>query len=118
MAKDKKTKKDTKKRAKNAGPDKMKKVVKKATKKAAKIAQNPIVAEVVAATLVAAAAAIRNPKKAREIALAAGDEIGGAAKTATGQGGAFWQLAMDVAKRSVDALAEDQGKKTKANKRK
>jgi hypothetical protein len=117
MAKDKRKKKEAKKSAGKAGPDKMKKVVKKATKKAAKIAQNPIVAEVVAATLVAAAAAIRNPKKAREIALAAGDEIGGAAKTATGQGGAFWQLAMDVARRSVDALAEDQGKKATKKKK-
>ena len=108
MGKDKKKKKD----AKKDGPDKMKKVVKRATKKAAKIAQNPVVAEVVAATLVAAAAAIRNPKKAREIALAAGDELGNAAKGAAGQGGAFWQLAMDVAKRSVEALGDD-GKKAK-----
>ena len=113
MAKDKKKQKD----AKKAKPDKVRKVVKRATKKAAKIAQNPVVAEVVAATLVAAAAALRNPKKAREIALAAGDEIGDAAKGAAAQGGAFWQLALDVAKRSVDALAEDQKKKARKKKK-
>ena len=104
LAKDKKKKKD----AKKDKPAKLNKAVKKASKKAAKIAANPLVAEVVAATLLAAAAAIRNPRKAREIALSAGDELGNAAKGAAGQGNAFWKLAMDVAKRSVDALSEDE----------
>jgi len=103
MAKDKKNK-----GGKKAKADKLRKAVKKASKKAAKIAANPLVAEVVAATLLAAAAAIRNPKKARELALSAGDELSSAAKGAVGQGNAFWKLAMDVAKRSVDALGEDQ----------
>ena len=102
MAKDKKGKKGDKK----AKPDKLKKAVKKASKRAAKIAANPLVAEVVASTLLAAAAAIRNPKKAREIALAAGDEMTTAAKGAVGQGNVFWKLALDVAKKSVDALGE------------
>src|SRR5690242_16244165 len=102
MAKDKKNKKDDRK----AKPDKLKKAVKKASKKAARIAANPLVAEVVASTLLAAAAAIRNPKKAREIALAAGGDITTAAKGAVGQGNVFWKLAMDVAKKSVDALGE------------
>ncbi len=104
MAKDKKKQKDDKK----AKPDKLKKAVKKASKKAAKIAANPLVAEVVAATLLAAAAAIRNPKKAREIALAAGDEMTTAARGAVGPGNVFWKLALDVAKKSVDALGETQ----------
>jgi len=102
MAKDKKGKKDGKKNK----PDKLKKAVKKASKRAAKIAANPLVAEVVASTLLAAAAAIRNPKKAREIALAAGDEMTTAARGAVGQGNVFWKLALDVAKKSVDALGE------------
>ena len=102
MAKDKKSKKDTKK----TKPDKLKKTVKKASKRAAKIAANPLVAEVVSATLLAAAAAIRNPKKAREIALAAGDEMTTVAKGAVGQGNVFWKLALDVAKKSIDALGE------------
>jgi hypothetical protein len=65
-----------------------------------------LVSEVVAATLLAASAAIRNPKKAREIALAAGDEMTTAARGAVGEGNVFWKLALDVAKKSVDALGE------------
>ena len=107
MAKDKKKQKDGKKDKASKG-GKTGKKFRKATEKATKLAANPLVAEVVAATLLAAAAAIRNPKKAREIALSAGDELSSAAKGAIGQGNAFWKLAMDVAKRSVDALGEDQ----------
>lgn len=90
-------------------PGKVAKVTQAAKTKAAKLASNPVVAEVVAATLVAAAAAIRDPKKARQIAEAAGEEIGEAAKGAGGQGAAIWQLAMDVARRSVDALGQSAG---------
>ena len=104
MAKDKKKKRDGKKDK----AAKLNKAVKKASRKAARIAANPLVAEVVAATLLAAAAAIRNPRKAREIALSAGDELGNAARGAAGQGNAFWKLAMDVARRSIDALGEHQ----------
>jgi hypothetical protein len=104
MAKDKKKKRDGKKDK----AAKLNKAVKKASRKAARIAANPLVAEVVAATLLAAAAAIRNPRKAREIALSAGDELGNAARGAAGQGNAFWKLAMDVARRSVDALGESE----------
>ena len=74
---------------------------------------NPIVAEIASAALLAAAAAVRNPDKARAVAKAAGDELSEAARTATRQGGAFWQLAVDIARRSVDALAEDGGKSAK-----
>ena len=114
MAKDKNKKPASKK----PKPGKVRKVVRKATRKASKVASNPIVAEVVAATLLAAAAAIRNPKRARALALAAGDELGDAAKGAAGQGSAFWQLAVDIAKRSVDALGEDHGKSGKKKKKK
>jgi hypothetical protein len=106
MAKDKK--KSGGKKAKAGQASKTGKKFRKATEKAAKLAANPLVAEVVAATLLAAAAAIRNPRKAREIAMSAGDELGNAAKGAVGQGNAFWKLAIDVAKRSVDALGEGQ----------
>lgn len=98
--------KTTKKTAssKSAGPD-IAAVAKKVKAKAVDLASNPIVAEIVAATLVAAAAAIKDPKKARAIAASAGDELGRAAK-GTEAGAAMWQLAMDVAKRSVGALSE------------
>lgn len=91
-------------------------VAKKVKAKAADLASNPLVAEVVAATLVAAAAAIKDPKKARAIAESVGDELGKAAKGAQG-GSAMWQLAMDVAKRSMGALA-DGGTATAAGKAK
>ena len=108
MAKDKKKTKG--KKAKADKPNKVEKKFRKATEKAAKLAANPIVAEIAAAALLAAAAAVRNPAKARQVAKSAGDELSGAAKTATKQGGAFWALAIDIARRSVDALAEDRGK--------
>ena len=67
-------------------------------------ASRPEVSEIVAAALVGAAAALRDPTKARQLAASVGEEIEQAAKGAAGQGAAIWQLAMDVAKRSVDAL--------------
>lgn len=88
-------------------------------KKAAKIAGNPVVSEVVAATLVAAAAALRDPKKARAIAEAAVDEVESASKQIADKGSALWKLALDVARKSVDAIAgEDEPKKPKKAARK
>jgi hypothetical protein len=112
VAKDKKTtggKTKAKSQAAKAKPAKAKvKVAVKAAKtKAAKIASNPAVTEVVAATLVAAAAALRDPKKARQMALAATDEIKAATKDAQGRGAAMWQLALDIAKRSLDTANAD-----------
>ena len=104
MAKGKKKAKDKKAKA-----GKIEKKFRKATEKAAKLAANPIVAEIASAALLAAAAAVRNPDKARSVAKAAGDELSAAARSTARQGGAFWQLAVDIARRSVDALAEDGG---------
>ncbi len=87
----------TKAAAKPAVAAKVKKVAKAA-------ASNPVVAEVVAATLVAAAAAIRDPAKARHIAAAAGDELKALTKGTAKGGEAMWQLAMDVAGRSIAAF--------------
>lgn len=113
MAKDKKKKAG--KKAKKAKTTKVEKTIRKATEKAAKLASNPIVAEIASAALLAAAAAVRNPEKAKAVAKAAGDELSSAAKNATQQGGAFWALAVDIARRSVDALAEE-SKATKGKK--
>ncbi|QNP43558.1 hypothetical protein H9L15_02010 [Sphingomonas daechungensis] len=77
-------------------------------KSAKKVAKNPLTAEVVAATLVAAAAALRNPKKAQALALEAADDIKSAAKSGVESGTAMWQLALDVARRSMDALGKDE----------
>jgi DeoR/GlpR family transcriptional regulator of sugar metabolism len=84
--------------------DKPKSAAERVRKKAVKIATNPVVAEVVASTLVAAAAAMRNPKKARAIAEAAADEIESASKQMADRGSALWKLALDVARRSIDTI--------------
>jgi hypothetical protein len=92
--------------------------VQKVVKGAKKIAQNPMATEVVAATLVAAAAALRNPKKAQALALEAADDLKKAAKTGV-DGGALWQLALDVARKSIDEIGkEGGGKKAKKDKKK
>lgn len=74
---------------------------------AGKIGDNPMVAEVVAAALVATAAALRNPKQARRMASEAAGELEGALKDGGEKSGAFWQLALDVARRSIEALEAD-----------
>jgi hypothetical protein len=78
------------------------------------LAQNPLVADVVAAALVATAAALRNPGKARQLAEQAGDEINALAKEGAERGSAMWQLALDVGRRAMDTLAPDAAKPAKA----
>jgi hypothetical protein len=94
-----------------------------ARRNADKAASRPEVSEIVAAALVGAAAALRDPNKARQLVASVGEEIEQAAKGAAGQGAAIWQLAMDVAKRSVDALGavakpDSKDKKKKKKKKK
>lgn len=86
------------------------KAVRGARQTATKLASNPAVAEIVAASLVAAAAAIKNPKKARSMAASVGDELEAASKQAVNSGSAFWKMALDIAKRSIEALGSDSGK--------
>jgi hypothetical protein len=104
----KKARADAKTAAKPVAAEKVRKLAKAA-------AANPIVTEVVAATLVAAAAAIRDPAKARQIAGAAGDELKALTKGTAKGGEAMWQLAMDAAGRSIAAFGGDAG--TKAEKK-
>jgi hypothetical protein len=89
--------------------------VAKVMKGAKKIAQNPMTTEVVAATLVAAAAALRDPKKAKALALSAADDLKKAAKSGA-DGGALWKLALDVARRSVDAIGKEKPAAAKTKK--
>ena len=102
----KKAKKDKKARS-GSTQAAVKKVVRQASAKAKKIAANPAVAEIVAASLVAAAAAIKDPKKARGMAAAVGDELSKASKQSIDRGNRFWALALDMAQRSIDALGAD-----------
>jgi hypothetical protein len=98
--------KSTKTAAKPARAAKVQKVVKGAKK----LAQNPMTTEVVAATLVAAAAALRDPKKAKALALSAADDLKKAAKSGA-DGGALWKLALDIARRSIDTVGKENGGK-------
>ena len=83
------------------------KAVRGAKAKAKELAANPAIAEIVAASLVAAAAAIKNPKKARDMASAVGNELETASKQAVDRGNTFWQMAIDIARRSIEALGPD-----------
>lgn len=103
--------------ARSSSAAKVQKIVKaakveKVVKGAKKIAANPATTEIVAATLVAAAAALRDPKKARALASEAASDLKQAAKSGV-DGGALWQLALDVARRSIDTIGADNGGKGK-----
>lgn len=100
--------------AKTGSSAKVNKTLTKAKTKAVKLASNPLVAEVVASTLVAAAAAMRNPKQARAMAADVAEELNEMAGQAARKSGALWQLALDLARRSIDALGADDGGKPKA----
>jgi hypothetical protein len=109
VAKDKKKKKSGKK---VGGAPKAKAT--KAAKRLESLARNPLVAEIVAAALVATAAALKNPDKARQLASQAGDELNALAKAGSERGNAMWQLALDIGRRSLDALAGDDTPKGKS----
>ena len=101
--KDKKTKKKAaKKAAKPMGVTA--KAGKAARKAGAAIAGNPAVAEVVAAALVGAAAALRNPKKARALANAGSERLEALGKDAANKGSALWALALEVGRKSLETL--------------
>ena len=87
---------------------KIKKAAGKAGKRAAKLVQDhPVAAEVVAAALVAAAAALKDPAKARAMAAAAADELTAMGKDAASKGSALWKLALDIGRHSVEALGAE-----------
>ena len=112
MSKDKKKKKDKNKKDTAAKPTK---VAKRAAKKLKALSDNPIVADVVAAALVAMASALKDSDKARRLAGRAGDELGKMAKSNAKQGGAMWDLALNIGRQTLDALA-DEGKSGKRGK--
>ena len=99
MAKDKK-KKAGKKGAKSD-------VAAKAAKRLKAITSNPLVADIVASALVGAAAALKDAKKARQLAAHAGDELETLAKAGAERGNAMWQLALDIGRRSLESLSSD-----------
>jgi hypothetical protein len=104
VAKNKKKKNESKRdNAKSAGA--------KMSKRLREISQNPMVADVVAATLVSAASALRDSKKAHQLAANAGDGLQQLAQEGAERGNALWQLALDVGRKTVEALSGDDSPK-------
>lgn len=102
---DKKAKKEKKAKKKDAKA-RTAKTATAAKSKIADFARDPLVQEIVAATLVATAAALRDPKKAKAMAESAGAEIKALATKASDTGSGLWTLAQDVARRSIDSIGK------------
>ncbi|MFL6862974.1 MAG: hypothetical protein ACJ8DZ_08235 [Allosphingosinicella sp.] len=108
-----KGKKDKKKGRKDEPAGlKLPKPVKKAGKAAIKAASSPAVSEAVAAALLAAAAALRDGKTIRDGAKAAGvaatDAVDEATRDMTGLASSLRAIAIDVARKTIDAWAADE----------
>ena len=110
MSKDKKNKNDkkTKKDKKKANGAALGKAPRKAAKSLQALSRNPLVADVVAAALVATAAALKDSEKAKRLANDAGDQLNALSKKGSKQGNAMWDLAMDVGRRTLETLAGEE----------
>jgi hypothetical protein len=110
-----KNKKDRKSKKKD-GKSTLAKAPKKAAKSLQALSQNPLVADVVAAALVSMASALKDSEKARRLANDAGDQLTDLSKTSAKQGGAMWDLALDIGRRTLDTLAAEQNGRSKGGK--
>jgi hypothetical protein len=108
VSKDKKSKKKDKK---SRSPDK---VAAKASKGFQTLTQNPMVADVVAAALVATASALKDTNKARRLAEYAGDELEALSKKSVERGNAMWKLALDIGRHALDTFANEQSSPKKS----
>ena len=110
VAKDKKKPKNGKKLKKGkksaATLAKIPKPAKAAARKVKEWTENPVVAHVVAAALVATASALKDSKKAQRLAAEAGDELEKLSKKGAERGSALWQMALEIGRRSLEELAE------------
>ncbi len=106
MAKDKKKKKD-KKGAKPKGGATANAT--KVSKRLRDLTRNPLIADLVAATLVSAASALRDTKKAHQLAAGAEKDLERLGRKGARTGNALWQLALDVGQQSLDALGGEAG---------
>jgi len=104
VAKDKKKKKKDKKAGK-AGTSS------KTTASLKTLAQNPLVADVVAAALVATASALKDSKKARQLASEASDELAKLSKAGAEKGNALWEMALQIGRRSLETLSAENAPK-------
>lgn len=99
----KKGKKDKVKIPKRIAGVKVAKVVRKAGKTALKLAEQPAVSETVAAALLAAAAALKDPPATKRAAAAAAASGGEAGQEAIRLGDSLRRMAIDMARRTLDA---------------
>lgn len=109
--KQKKTKKDgkdKKKHDKKVASTPLAKTPKKAAKSLQAISENPLVAQVVAAALVAMASALKDSDKARRLASDAGDQLNALSKASAKQGNAMWDLALEIGRRTAEALTGEE----------
>lgn len=102
VSKDKKKKKKDKKH----GSDQT--VAAKAAKGFQGLTQNPVVADVVAAALVATASALKDSNKARRLAEYAGDELEILSKKSAQRGNAMWKLALDIGRQALETFTSDE----------
>ena len=98
MSKDKKKKKKDKKKGDGSAA---------VTSSLKALTENPLVADVVAAALVATAAALKDSKKARALADQAGDQLADVKEGTAEKGNAMWDLALDVGRRTLQTLAAE-----------
>ncbi len=108
MAKDKKKKKDKKgakaDRSKSGGSPKITDSIKA-------LSQNPVLADIVAAALVATASALKDSRRARQLASEAGDELMKLSKSGAEKGNAMWDMALQIGRRSLEALSSEESPK-------
>ena len=96
--------KDKKKKAKKA---------RKGAESLKALAQNPLVADVVAAALVATASALKDSKRARALASDVGDELAKLSKVNADRGNALWEMALQIGRSSLEALTADPPQRAK-----
>jgi hypothetical protein len=113
VSKDKKKKND-KKRDKKGNSSALGKAPKKAAAGLQALTSNPLVADVVAAALVSMAAALKDSDKAKRLANDAGDQLADVSKKSAKQGGIMWDLALDIGRRTIEALAGEEQPKGKS----
>lgn len=100
-------------RGQQVSKDKKKKKAAKAGATLKSLTKNPMVADVVAAALVATASALKDSKRARQLALDTGDELRKLAKKGSEDGSALWEMALQIGRRSLDALVSNGAKAAK-----
>jgi putative endonuclease len=80
------------------------------------LSNNRLVADVVAAALVATASALKDSRKAKALAASAGDELEQLAKEGAERGNAMWKLALEVGRRALDTIVGEEAEAPKAPK--